>query len=252
MKDIFSKKLGPWKIAFESMPYNLYLLQIRQMLFPKNFIEYKLVEDDDNTAIIKIESENKDYDTEVILKKVNNTIYSYVLLTRKNIPESISFRSKFLKEVKYRSGNRSLSSYIYREFQALDYQDKIDHVGMLYLYSAWSHHTNNKDYIEQMVYYLERGKSNEKQLMPVYEYAVKKWETTFSDRYVEGLTNDKIKLKRSIELEQKEQFKKLEQARTQESTPAPRELSDEEKIKLRLQKAKRNKKKSNSNRMRIN
>lgn len=250
-KDIFNKELGAWKIPYQQMSYNLYILQMRRLLFPKNFINFKLLEDSEDTAIITLDSKNKDYDTELILKKVNAIIYSYVLLSRKDAPESQKFRSRFLKEVKYRTSTSSLADIIYREFQALSYDDKIDHVGMLYLFSAWSHNQVKKDFIQEMITFLERGKGNESQLMPLYKYSVDRWGTTFTDRFVEGLTNDKIKLKRSIELEGKEIQKRLEEKQRNELTPPPKELSEKEKIQLRLRKAKQNKQKSQSSSMRL-
>lgn len=245
-KDIFNRKMGDWNINYSSMVYNLYLLQLRRTLFPKNFIEFKLLEDKDDTAIISLDSENKDFTTELILKKNKSTIYSYLLKSRKNVPESKKFRDRFLANIKFRQGSSSLSDYIYREFKALEYADKIDHLGMLYLYSAWSHQTSRKEFIQEMIEHLERGTNNEVQLMPLYTYASKRWDTTFSERFIEGLTNDKIKLKRSIELENKKELKEMNDKKI---IVAPeKQLSEEEKIKLQLNKSKKTKT-NNSNQM---
>ena len=240
-KDIFTKKIDNWRVPIKEMLYNLYLIQMRSWILPANFVKFQWYDDQDQLALITLESENKDFTTEIILKKHKSTIYSYSIQTRSNVDIAQAFRSKFLNSIKFREGHHSLSDIIYREFQSLSYDQKIDHEGMLYLFSAWSHNMFDKSIIREMVEYLERGEQNQKQLAPVYRYALARWGTTFSTRFIDGLTDSDIQLKRSIEHEQLATEKRLreEEVRPQKvETP----MGPEEQMQDMLKRAKRNKK----------
>lgn len=245
-KDIFTKDLSNWRVSIKEMLYNLYLIQMRSILLPSNFTKFQWLDDKEQLALVTIQSENKDFTTEVIMKKHKSTIYSYLLLTRTEVDISQAFRSKFLNSIRFRDGHPSLSNIIYREFKGLRYDKKIDHEGMLYLLSAWSHNMNNKQLVREMIEYLERGDRNQKQLLPIYRYAVKRWGTTFSVRYVEGLTDEQINLQRSIELEQQKNEKRLLEESVKEIKPKPLKPEDEMHQMLQRAKKSKNKKKSKS------
>lgn len=51
---------------------------------------------------------------------------------------------------------------------------------MIYLYSAWSHDLNNRDFVRVIILFLERGKLNLKYLKPFYEFAYRKFGSTLS------------------------------------------------------------------------
>ena len=245
-KDIFTKKIDSWRVSIKEMLYNLYLIQMRSWILPENFIQYQWLDDKNQLALITLNSKNKDFTTEVVLKKYKSTIYSYLLLTRTKVDVAQAFRSKFLNSIKFREGHPTFSNIIYREFQGLRYDKKIDHEGMLYLLSSWSHNMSNKKMIREMVEYLERGNDNQKQLEPIYKFAMSKWNTTFSTKHIDGLSDNNIKLKRSIEHEQLANEKRLleEQARPIEKVKPP---TPKEQMQQLLQQAKRDKKARKNN-----
>jgi len=244
-EDLFSKKFDNWNIPFSQMVYNLYLLQIRSRLLPNKFLSFSLV-GGTSTASIQLKSSNKDYTTELLFTNNNGIIYSFVLICEKNNTESKLIRDKFLKEVQFRGGSQYLSNILYKEFKGLDYPDQIDHLGMLYLLSAWTHDMNQTEYIREMIQHLEKGEGNQRQLENLYSYAQDRYDQTFTTKDIDGLNlNDNVLLQRNVELEKKKELEDLKNKKVEVKEII---LTPEEKMKLILEKAKRNKR-TKKNRM---
>jgi len=240
-KDIFSVEIGDWNIDFTDMTYNLYLLHLRSKIIPENAVSYSLLEGTD-TAIIVLESNNMDYKNELIMTRTRGLIYSFIIVTEKGNQESELMRYKMLKEVRFQGGSERLSSILYKEFKGLNYDDQIDHQGMLYLLSAWTHNKDRKELIQEMVVHLERGEKNQRQLEPLYQFSKAKYGTTFTRNLVKDVDlTDSVLLKRNVELEKQAEEEAL---RNQKIIVPEVKLTDEEEINLMLKRAKRKKKKS--------
>ncbi|MBJ00195.1 MAG: hypothetical protein CME67_03105 [Halobacteriovoraceae bacterium] len=236
-KDMFSKQIGEWNIPFSEMAYNLYILQLRLKLFPNSIMSFGSL--NETTGIIKLPSKNKDYITELVMTRTRGVVYSYLIMTEKNNRDSNVLRYKFLQDIEFRPGSKSLASIIYKEFKALPFKKKVDHEGMFYLMSAFSHDLENRKYLKQMIYWLERGEDNQKQLKALYEFASKKYGKVFTNRLVEGLEVDpEILLQRNIELENAREIKKIKNRKVETEV---RSLSQEEIYKERVESSKKNK-----------
>ena len=206
--DIFSKDISDWNIGVKEMIYHLYLLELRSRLVPSRAVSYKLLKGTD-TAIIEVESKNKDYRTELVLTRSRGFIYSYLLVTKLKSDESKKLRDRLLDGITFRAGSEYLSRIIYQEFKNLSYKNKTDHMGMLYLVSAWSHNPNSEALIQEMIFYLQRGESNEKQVEPLIEYAYKRYGKTFATKDISNLNLDEeIIFKSKVELEKESEIKK--------------------------------------------
>ncbi len=243
-KDLFTKKIENWNIPFSKMLYNLYLIQLRSKVLPDKFKSYSLVKDT-STAIIELESLNKDYTTEMILTYSRGLIYSFLLLTEKDNKESALVRYKFLNEVSFQGGSRRLAQILYLEFKGLNYKDQLDHKGMLYLLSAWTHEMNESNYIREMIENLEKGNKNQRQLENLYRYALDRYGKTFTRKEVDNLdVNDEVLLNRKVELERRKEQKELARVK-EEINNKPIPLTEDQKLKRLLKKAKKNKKENN-------
>ena len=211
-RDIFSKDISDWNLGVKDMIYHLYLLELRSRLVPKRVVSYKLLKDSD-TVIIEVESKNKDYRTELVLTRSRGFIYSYLLVTRLKSDESKKLRERLLDGITFRAGSEYLSRIIYQEFKNLSFKNKTDHMGMLYLISAWSHNPNNEALIQEMIFYLQRGESNEKQIEPLIEYAYRRYDKTFVTKDISNLNLDeKIIFKSKVELEKENELKEVKAA----------------------------------------
>jgi hypothetical protein len=236
-KDLFSKQLKDWNVPFAEMAYNLYLLHLRSKLLPEKYLQYALVANT-LTGVIELESLNKDYITEFILTKNQGIIYSFVLITEKGNEESQLIRSKLLNETQFQGGSEHLTNILYREFKGLSYDAQIDHEGMLYLLSAWTHSPDNQDFLKEMIFNLERGERNQRQLEPIYKYAYERYGKTFSTKDIAGIKlDDNIILQRNVELEKQRDEEKLKNQRVEIEEI---QISPEEEMRLRLEEAKRN------------
>jgi hypothetical protein len=196
---LFEKEIKGWNISFSEMATNLYLLHLRSEILPKNFLTYKLI--NYKTAVVELESKQKDFSTELVMTRARGLIYSFILITEKDNEESKLLRYKFLKEIEFIPSSPVLTDILYKEFKALDYKDQVDNLGMLYLLSAWSH-KNDKDLLKEMIFFLERGVANQKELQAIYPYVYKTFGKTFSTQKVDNLdlTND-LFLKLQVEQE---------------------------------------------------
>ncbi len=206
--DLFEKKMKDWNISFGEMIYNLYLIQLRSVVFPKTLLQFGTFSD--GVKAIQTASENRDYLQEIIFKENLGTLYSYQVLSEKENTESQYVRDVLIKEIEFQPSSTTLARIIYQEFKSLTHKQKADSEGMLYLLSAWSHAMNEPEYIKEMVYYLERGPGNLLQLDVIYRFAKEKFGKTFSQRSdFEGLDSN-IDLDRRIEAEERLKETKIE------------------------------------------
>lgn len=208
-KDLFSKDIQNWNVGVKEMIYHLYILELRSRVLPKGIISYSLIEGSDS-AIIELVSRNRDYKTELILTRSRGFIYSYLLISKLKDEESLKLRTRLLSGIKFRGGSEYLSRIIYQEFKNLDFTDKIDNLGMLYLLSAWSHNQKNESLIKEMISNLERGETTDLQLVPLIEYSFSRYGKTNVSKSIKNLKlSDKVKLKALVELESMKELKKV-------------------------------------------
>lgn len=232
-QDIFTVDLTNWEVSYSQLIYNLYILQLRSVILPKEFKSFALL--DDRTGLIELYSKDKDYKSELILTKQRGLIYSYLIVTDLQNNESQVLRYKYLKEISFRPSTSSLARILYKEFKALEFDDQISQIGMMYLMSAYSH-ADDKIYVQEMIRFLERGERNQTQLKRLYEYANRKYGETFTQKIIEGIElEDELQLKRNIELEKQ---RELERLANEKVKPVEVKKTEEELLQERIKKAK--------------
>ncbi|MBL7665720.1 MAG: hypothetical protein JNM93_11355 [Bacteriovoracaceae bacterium] len=243
--DLFTKNLNSFPTSYGEIVYNLYLLQLRQTLFPKE-MESFVLNRNGKIGIVKLNSPDKDFHLELIMTFENGLVYSYLFYTNKSEPEAQKVRDMFLVNINYKSSHKDAADFIYQEFKNLSFEKQTSQVGMLYLFSAWSHWPENQNFVRQMVEYLERGHKTDRQLRTLYEYALKKYGMTFSQKaYFNKATSPEVELQRQVELEKQAELKEVQMKLKNEQMMEPT-LTEEEEIMHRLKKSKQNsKKKSN-------
>jgi hypothetical protein len=237
-RDLFTKDIKGWNISLNEMLYNLYLLELRNLLFPKNFINFGL-SNDKTIAIIEVQSSDKDFKTEYILTYRRNKLYAFLLVSNIHTAQSKVLRSRILQEMKFEPSSPSLRPLILKEFETFPFKKKISQLGMLTLLSAWTHEPEQDKIVKQMIQYLERGKKNQLQLDPLFKYAQMVYGETFSaSTDLTQIMSDEIRLLRNIELESK-QFPVLQKVKNEPQKK--KTLSD----KLREAKEKKTKNRKN-------
>lgn len=234
-KDIFSKEIIVKDKSFDEMIHDLYIIHIRSKLLPAGTLSYGLMKD--GKALVELSSKDKDYKVELVMTKQGQRIYSYVLKTALTDPESVKLRSKYLNSISFSPIDPDMGRIIYTEFKTLNFARQVDQEGLLYLFSAWTQEIDKFEILKEMIFYLERGRSNNQQLKALYKYAFQKYGKTFTTRNILTESDDQdILLQRKIELEDIEKKYAAEKALTK--TPELIEMSPEEKMKVHLKKAK--------------
>lgn len=241
-RDVFEMKFsGLVPTSINQMIYNLFLINQRSEFLPRDIKTFGYLDKLD-LAVVEYPSKNKDFKTELVMSQVGGIVQSYLLTTKLNDNDADIIRNRIFRELKSQPDSEDTARLIYEEFKSLEFKDQVSELGMLYLFSAWSHWTENKDFLRVMIQFLERGKDNLHYLRPLYAYAYSKYGTSFS------------KIDQQLKEKAEEEFKrKLEEERQKEIRDAMdkavqdidlNNLSPEERINYRLKKAKENKSKT--------
>lgn len=209
-----------WKISYQELVYNLYILQLRSEFFPKNAQNLSYYS---NKSFGVIELVNKEklelgleelFRTEIIYVYRNGFIHKLELQTRFEHLISDSIRKRIMNNLVYRPSDEASSIEIYARYKALAYRKRISQEGMIYLYAGWSHVTQKKEFLKEMIQFLERGNNSYEYLAPLYKYSYRKFGTNFS------IIKDNLKespaeaLKRKTIEEEKKQDEKIKNTKS--------------------------------------
>lgn len=193
----FFKSLQHLKLYdFRELVYKIYILHLRKEYFPQNLSSIKYNKDKD-FGILKFKHGGKFNKEEIHLMR-NGIIFKMILKTKKANVNAALYRKRFFSKFTFKQDSENDAVKIFSEFKSLKYNRSIDQIGLVYLFSAWSHDITNKNYLIKMIHLLERGKVNVKNLAALYEFSYKKYGTNFSSIEDRLLENSKTKLKRLI------------------------------------------------------
>ena len=237
-ESFFTSLIDLKKVSYKDLVYNLYVLYNRRFVLPANTQEFFFFKER-NIGVVKLPSDDPKILVERLYIIQEGLIYPLVIRTRMSDVPAMNFRTKFIREINYKSTSTDSAISIYARYKQIPYSQRIDQQGMTYLYSAWSHDPENRDYIRVIILFLERGKLNLKYLKPFYEYAYKKFGSSLSTAsgFLSETPTETLKRRITEELEtevKKETERKAANFEGQFVNP-------EEKIKFNLQKAKDNK-----------
>lgn len=235
-RDIFSREIVVESKTLTEMIYDLHILHIRSKFLPRETVRYGLGQSG-NQAIIELASRNPDYLVELVMNQDSGSIYSFLLQTHKKSEKSMQLRTKFLKAVSFMPADQAMGRILYTEFKQLNFTRQVGQEGMLYLFSAWSQNPEEVNFLKELIFFLERGKSNVRALSNLYTFAFKRYGKTFTTRRIFTDHHDpEIDLQRKIEIENLE--KKLSYDRQEVDLPPEPEMSPDERMNFYLKKAK--------------
>ena len=201
-KSFFESLVTLRKVTYNDLVYNLYILYNRRFLVPDNTTKISFYADK-NIGIVELPSSDDNILVERIFIIEKGLIYPLLIKTKKNTTSAMNFRNKFLRSIIYKNTSSDSAISIYAHYKQIPYNQRIDQQGMTYLYSAWSHDLDNRDFVRVIILFLERGKLNLKYLKPFYEFAYKKFGSTLSSDsgYLNETVTESLKRKISDELE---------------------------------------------------
>ncbi len=200
--DLFSKKIPLVSTELNEMFYSLYLIHLRSRYIPVTTLKYGHLEDQNKVAI-QLDPIDKDFHFEIVQTKRGKEVYSLLIKTKIEDQDAIKLRYKIINDIQFLASSKALVDIVIKEFKGLKYKDQVDHLGMLYLLSAWSYDLENQGILKNIIFYLERGQNNQSQLNPLYEYYHQKYGEVYSKRDIKGLNISlEALLERNISLEE--------------------------------------------------
>jgi hypothetical protein len=249
-KDLFTKDLTPTKrgehsvlsyakklikTPLKELLYNLFIMHMRQYYFSnENILNLKFLEGK-NIGIAQYDDLDERYMVEHLYFLRNGIVFHLIIRTKRNNITSKSIRNRFYHTVTFSETSVDSSLKIYSNYKILPYHRRIEQEGMIYLFAAWSHVSLRKEFLREMIQFLERGRDNIKRLTPLYEYAFQTFGNSFSMKDESLITEEeKLKMKMAEETE-----KELLKARDYSLNELEEKFSNpEDKIDYLLKKAK--------------
>lgn len=190
------------KVSYHDLVYNLYILYNRYFFIDNNATKITFYPNK-KMGIIELPSNDPKLKVERVYIIDQGYVYPLLIKTRIDNKAAANMRQKVLFEINYKKTTTDSAIPIYAEYKRLGYNQRIYQQGMTYLFSAWSHDLNNRDFVRVIILFLERGKLNLKYLKPFYEYAFRKFGTTFASaqEFLNESADEKLKRKMIDELE---------------------------------------------------
>lgn len=221
--------------AYFELVYNLFILNLRENLFNKNVLKISFLKDK-NYGVIQLKDKDERFIKEKVLILEGGVVYEISLRTKQGDILASSIRKKMLENLDYRPLDKNSAELIYNEYKQLNYDQKVDQEGMTYLYAAWSHVHTEKEFLREMIQFLEKGRNNSIHLAPLYQFGYKKFGTTFSSKSDKLKEDASAKLERKIAEELAEEIEKEKKLRDNISDSSFD--NSEQKVKYYLNKAK--------------
>lgn len=169
-----------YEVSYRDLVYSLFIYYLRTELLKDRFSESRFFEDRNLGVVYQAPLKDGAFQKESIFILHKGEIYTLELLSKVNSIMAESLRVRLLKNISYVESSEILSKEIYSKYKNISYNDRIGNLGMMYLFTAWSHVQGNKQFFKEMIYFLERGKNNSVPLQTLYSFAYKKFGSNFS------------------------------------------------------------------------
>jgi hypothetical protein len=234
-KDMFEMQFQDQPDALKKMVYKLYILDQRMSYLTKLAKTFGYIPGID-AAVIEFTGKDKDFKDELILYLKGRVVYSFHISYKLGEPEARAIRSRILRELKIEPDSENMAKIIYEEFKVLPYKQQVSNDGLIYLFSAWSHTPNDKEFFRVMVQFLERGIDNFIFLEPLYSYGYNRFGSSFSR--IDSRLKEKAEeeFRRKLEEEEKKDIKEIMNKKIEDINL--NDLTDQQRIDYQLKKAK--------------
>ncbi|MEE2744894.1 MAG: hypothetical protein VYD54_13355 [Bdellovibrionota bacterium] len=223
------------KINYFELVYRLFLIEMRKEILGENIEDFYFISEKKIGVIIPKGKSNNIKTLKLLLFR-NGNIYTVSLRYLATRKEGKNLKTRIINSLDFRPSSEEIAKKIYLKFKSLSYREQISSKGTVYLFSAWSHFLKNKEFVREMIQFLERSRGNDLVLQELYRYSFKNFGTTFSKREKFLKETQMLKLKRKIEKEEKAFIDK--ERKSEVHVPDSKFLNKEERVKTYLQDAK--------------
>ena len=232
------KKISPLELA-----YNIYIYQLRASVLNFDYEEVYLF--NPSSLLLKVSSDDKDYNNYIILSYHKGFLYSNKVSLFRNDNLSNSIISHFSKKFFIKpSRGVETARRVYSKFSILPFRKRLTTQGVALVYSSWTHEQDNPRYLQELIYFLERGDAQKISLLDVYTYARNRWGSNFSTIKEQRDESVEIENQRLREIQREAEEENLI---NDESALEQRFNSGKDKLKFLLKRAKSGDKKKRSN-----
>lgn len=222
-KDMFSKNLNIeelktrfnplrfksyLKIDYRQLVYNLYILHLRIKYFKDASNFQYLKKKSRSIGIIEVTSKNKYlYNKYIAHIFINRRIERVMISIKRNDKNSLRLLTNILKNIKPKQDEKDAAIENYAFFKSLKYEKKISQLGFLAMFSAWSHDLLNENYIKELIFWLERNKSlNKERLKIFHDFAFKTYGSNFTTVKSKLIETEEVKIEREMLEEQEDRL----------------------------------------------
>lgn len=203
-------------ISYKELAYRLFIMELRNKIFSKNLTK---IQYDANkgfgVAELRINNKSEEnYTHEVIYIPEKGRIYKVHLKYLRDNVVAESLRRRLYDHLKFIKRSEDSSRSIYARHKTLTFEERTSQEGLVYMFSAWSHVPKSESFLKEMIHFLERGDDTIFYLTPLYNFAYKRFGSTFSSRdeklleeqrqFLERKTKEE--LLKEIDREQKRDF----------------------------------------------
>lgn len=223
-----------WNIPYQELVLNLFILQIRNDIFPKKTKSFSWYADK-KFGVIELPGENPGVYKEMIFMLVKNNIYTFEWQLPQEELLSDNVRFRFLNTLKYHKSIPEIYIESYNDYRALPLAKKISSTGFTILYNGLTHDSKNQNYLISMVRDLKKGQGNEKYLDWLYSFGLKKFKL---DLKVDQRSIDAAKIEKEKSDKLEAEIKEAAKLRSPSSSDESQELSKEKKVEIFLKEAK--------------
>ncbi|MBT3235173.1 MAG: hypothetical protein HN353_04420 [Bdellovibrionales bacterium] len=233
------------RVSYEDLNYNLYILYLRIRLWGKQKVNslhlYHGVPNGSRlVGVVELESSDSSLSEYLLLSRDGMIVRGLKVIMQSDSATAADIYRLLINRYYYKASRPQYTDEIYVKYQQMPYNLRIKHPGMVDLFSCWTHQLDNEAIMQEMISFLERGEvENRKFLTPLYEYAHRRFGSSFSGKQDGNLKESAARrLERKI-LEEGEAEIAYERSLLDDS--AQDFESDQERIKFFLQKAKQRK-----------
>ena len=221
-----------WTISYYDLVLNLFILQIRNDIFPKNVKNFSWFSEK-KFGVIELPDDNPGFYRENIFILVKDQIYTFEWRLPKNELLSDNIRSRFLKTLNFKSTFPEKLIDSYNDYRALPLAKKITPMGFTILYCGLTHDSGNEVLLRSIIRDLKKGKGNEEYLNWLYSYGLNKFKVDLKidQNSIEAIKAEKEKAdKLDAELREARKLKSR--------SPSSDEIPKEDEVEIFLKDAK--------------
>jgi len=224
LQDVFSMDIGlpersySWwerykyfsEVSWADLVYRLKVLEKRRSIFPdsaKGFdwdekhqlgILY-LEEFGVNDTKVLADQLDPEVSNEMVILYNNGNLHRLRLRTHLYERTSQHYRELFYRTLSFRESTKESSFPIYAQFKSLNKKDQLDQLGMIHLFTAWTH-VQEEEYLRGIILSIEQGRSALHHLNPLYNYSFRRYGTNFSG-FAESLRETEDRKARRLHFE---------------------------------------------------